>query len=628
MSNSTKNRMIGQLILFILSVGLQGIIYAQVTPEIDQRLQKIEQEVYQNPVAIKSELLGYLKQKSAIPDSTLGEIHLYLCITLGMTNQLDSGIWAAQESMRLLPDQSMLKASTLKTMAILYRLKGNWKMAEESIRQSIQLNDSLWKNPFLKAITLQEYASLCLDQSQFFKATTLFLEALKTIQTANQSDPKTVYTAVKLKTNLAEAYGKSKNYPFAIREFLSALAQLDSLKDKDGYVRAGINLAQTYIESKQPQQADSMLQLLMPQAELLQNEELKGYILLYKGDVQASRKNFSKAILHYSSAFSLLEKNDSWMLPECAIGLLKALKATGGEVEAKEYLKSTILKKTLESATPENQFEFKRAALPFIRKDLNNDALYAYTEALLQLEDSVTAQKGRESAAQILAQYQFDRQQETEDLLKRENEVLKEKETYKRNQLYFTVTIALLSLTVLGIFIVRLRNRSRTKDKKLKAQEQELNYQRDRREWAEKEKDLRELLIQQQKSELVRIVEDAAELRTQMEQLALEQQEERRKEMLQQFEKTKEEKQGLGYLISQFNALYPTFSSTLIRKYPALSSTDVQFCTLCRMNLSTKEISILFNIEFRSVYARKYRIIEKMGLNEATDFDKVVFGIE
>ncbi|MFM9055679.1 MAG: tetratricopeptide repeat protein, partial [Bacteroidota bacterium] len=324
--------MIGQVSLFILSVGIQGIIYAQVTPEkIDQRLQKIEQEVYQNPVAIKSELLGYLKQKSAIPDSTLGEIHLYLCITLGMTNQLDSGIWAAQESMRLLPDQSMLKASTLKTMAILYRLKGDWKMAEESIRQSIQLNDSLWKNPFLKTITLQEYASLCLDQSQFFKATTLFLEALKTIQTANQSDPKTVYTAVKLRTNLAEAYGKSKNYPFAIREFRSALAQMDSLKDKDGYVRAGINLAQTYIESKQPQQADSMLQLLMPQAELLQNEELKGYILLYKGDVLAYRKNFSKAISHYRSAFGLLEQNDSRMLPECAIGLLKALKATGGE---------------------------------------------------------------------------------------------------------------------------------------------------------------------------------------------------------------------------------------------------------------------------------------------------------
>ncbi|MFM9008136.1 MAG: hypothetical protein ACKORE_06130 [Bacteroidota bacterium] len=628
MSNSTKNRMIGQLILFILCVGIQGITYAQVTPEkIDQRLQKIEQEVYQNPVAIKSELLGYLKQKSAIPDSTLGEIHLYLCITLGMTNQLDSGIWAAQESMRLLPDQSMLKASTLKTMAILYRLKGDWKMAEESIRQSIQLNDSLWKNPFLKTITLQEYASLCLDQSQFFKATTLFLEALKTIQTANQSDPKTVYTAVKLRTNLAEAYGKSKNYPFAIREFRSALAQMDSLKDKDGYVRAGINLAQTYIESKQPQQADSMLQLLMPQAELLQNEELKGYILLYKGDVLAYRKNFSKAISHYRSAFGLLEQNDSRMLPECAIGLLKALKATGGEAEAKEYLKSTILKKTLESATPENQFEFKRAALPFIRKDLNNDALYAYTEELLILEDSVTAQKERESAAQILAQYQFDRQQETEDLLKRENEVLKEKETYKRNQLYFTITIALLSLTVLGMFIVRLLNRSRAKDKKLKAQEQELNYQRERRDWAEKEKDLREQLIQQQKAELVRSMEDAAELRTHLEQLVLEQQEERRKEMLQQFEKTKEEKQGLVYLLSQFNAVYPTFASNLIKAFPKLNRNDVLYCSLVRMNLSTKEISTLLNLEPRSIYIKKQRTIEKMGLDEVTDFDKVVFGI-
>ncbi|MFM9008087.1 MAG: hypothetical protein ACKORE_05850 [Bacteroidota bacterium] len=99
---------------------------------------------------------------------------------------------------------------------------------------------------------------------------------------------------------------------------------------------------------------------------------------------------------------------------------------------------------------------------------------------------------------------------------------MKEKETYKRNQLYFTITIALLSLTVLGMFIVRLRNRSMAKDKLLKAKEQELNHQRERREWAEKEKDLREQLIQQQKAELVRSVEDAAELRTRMEQLVLE----------------------------------------------------------------------------------------------------------
>lgn len=597
--------------------------------QVTQRLQVIENEVYQNPVSIKSELLGFLKDKAQMPDSTLGEVYLYLSITLGMTNQLDSGIWASKESIRLLPDELMLKASALKTLAILYRLKGNRKSAEESIQLSLQLNDSLWKNDFLKAITLQEYASLSLDQNDYFKATSLFLEALKVIQSAGIKDPKAPYTAVKLRINLAEAYVKCKNYPFAIREFNTALPRLYSLKDIDGYVRGGIVLSEAYIRNKQLQQADSMLKRLTPLAERLQNDELKACVILYTGDAQSARKNYRQALTHYRLAYVLFEKNNSWMLPECAAGLLNALhESGGGEAEAMKVLGSRVLKETVATATLEKRFEYMRAALPFIRKNQTPDELYAYTKELMQLGDSVSADNEKQAAAQIQAEYQFERQQETQELLKRENEVLKQKESYKRNQLYFAVTIALLSFTLLGMFLYRLRQKSREKDKVLLARERELRYQRDRLEWAEKERDLRDQLIQQQKAELVRSVEDAAELRTQLEQLVTEQQEERRKELLVQIEKSKQEKQGIEYLLSQFNAVYPTFGHGLMRKFPMLTASDVQFCTLFRMNLTTKEISTLFNIEYKSVYTRKYRIVEKMGLTATEEFDRVIFGLE
>jgi DNA-binding CsgD family transcriptional regulator len=81
-------------------------------------------------------------------------------------------------------------------------------------------------------------------------------------------------------------------------------------------------------------------------------------------------------------------------------------------------------------------------------------------------------------------------------------------------------------------------------------------------------------------------------------------------------------------LLSQFNAVYPTFMSSLLKRYPVLSQSDLQFCTMIRMNLSTKEISSLFNIEQRSVYARKYRIMKKIGLNEDDNLESVLFAIE
>jgi tetratricopeptide (TPR) repeat protein len=627
MIGNDKTGMLRWALCLLLCVVLVETMVAQTSIEkLNQRMEELGQVVYQNPVAVKSELMDIVKNRSGIPDSTMGEVFLNWSIALGMTNQLDSGIWAAKESMQLLSDQSMVKASSLKTLAILYRLKGNWKLAEESILLSLQLNDSLWNNKLLSAVTLQEYASLSLDRREYFKATSLLLKALETIQLLDKSNPRVPYTAVKLRVNLAEAYAKCENYPFAIREFRLALPQLDSLNDIDGYVRAGLPLAEAYMYVKQSQSADSILKKLLPLAEQLQNDELKAYVLLYTGKLNSSTWKYDMAIPFYRDAFTLLEKQNSVVLPECSIGLLNALKETGGEVEAKQLIQSSVLNTTLESSDRKIQFEFKKAALPFIWKDMSTAELADYTLEIISLGDSVASDDKLHAAAQIQAEYQFERQEAEQDLLVSENEVLKEKERLKKKQLYLTLAISALVFAMLILLLKRLRQRSLEKDKTLQAKERELQFQREKREWAEKEKELREQLVQQQKAEIMRNVEDAAELRAQLEQLVMEQQQERRKELLDQFEKTKEEKKGLGFMVSQFNALHPTFASELIRKFPGLSTADVQFCTLCRMNLNTKEISTLLNIESRSVYVRKYRIIEKMGLSETVDFEKVLFG--
>ena len=614
------------LCVLLCMVLVETMLAQTSTEKLNQRMDELGKVGYQNPVAVKSELMGIFKNRSGIPDSTMGEVFLNWSIALGMTNQLDSGIWAAKESLKLLSDQSIVKASSLKTLAVLYRLKGNWKLAEESILLSLQLNDSLWKNKFLSAVTLQEYASLSLDRREYFKATSLLLEALETIKLLDISDSRVPYTAVKLRVSLAEAYAKCENYPFAIREFRLALPQLDSLNDKDGYVRAGLPLAEAYIFMRQPQKADSILKKLLPLTEQLQNEELKAWVLFNTGKLNASTAKYDMALTYYRAAFALLEKQNSLALPECAIAWLSALKETRGDAEAKQLLQSPVLNTTLKSADRKTQFEFKKAALPFIWKDMTTAELADYTLEIISLGDSVASDNKLHAAAQIQAEYQFERQQAEQDLLVSENEVLKEKDLLKKKQLYLTLTISALVFTMLILLLKRLRQRSLEKDKTLQAKEQELQFQREKREWAEKEKELREQLVQQQKAELMRNVEDAAELRAQLEQLVTEQQEERRKELLEQFERAKEEKKGLSFMVSQFNALQPTFAADLIRKYPTLSTADIQFCTLCRMNLNTKEISTLLSIESRSVYVRKYRIIEKMGLSETEDFEKVLLG--
>ena len=67
-------------------------------------------------------------------------------------------------------------------------------------------------------------------------------------------------------------------------------------------------------------------------------------------------------------------------------------------------------------------------------------------------------------------------------------------------------------------------------------------------------------------------------------------------------------------LTMKFNIIYPGFSEKLMSNYPNLNTNDVQFCLLIKLNLPLKDIANIFNISQYSLYKRKYRLTEKMGL--------------
>jgi AraC-like DNA-binding protein len=118
------------------------------------------------------------------------------------------------------------------------------------------------------------------------------------------------------------------------------------------------------------------------------------------------------------------------------------------------------------------------------------------------------------------------------------------------------------------------------------------------------------------------------QLQAQLARLVQEQQQSRREEILAQFEKSKQEQASIEMLMSHFSKVYPGFTSALVTQYPKLSLADVQFCSLIRMNLVTKEISRLIHIEPRSIYIKKYRIMEKMGLGAGDDFEQIIFSLD
>ncbi len=74
---------------------------------------------------------------------------------------------------------------------------------------------------------------------------------------------------------------------------------------------------------------------------------------------------------------------------------------------------------------------------------------------------------------------------------------------------------------------------------------------------------------------------------------------------------------------ANFDLIHDNFFRTLKTEYPNLTSSDLNFCALLRLNMQTKDIAQFLNISIRGVDAARYRIRKKLNLHpdiSLTDF--------
>lgn len=69
---------------------------------------------------------------------------------------------------------------------------------------------------------------------------------------------------------------------------------------------------------------------------------------------------------------------------------------------------------------------------------------------------------------------------------------------------------------------------------------------------------------------------------------------------------------------TNFDLIHENFFRNLRERYPSLTSTDLRFCALLRLNLSTKDIAQMTNLTIRGVEAARYRLRKKFDIPDGT----------
>jgi hypothetical protein len=77
-------------------------------------------------------------------------------------------------------------------------------------------------------------------------------------------------------------------------------------------------------------------------------------------------------------------------------------------------------------------------------------------------------------------------------------------------------------------------------------------------------------------------------------------------------------------LKAHFDTVHSGFFSRLKEKFPALTQSELQHCSYIKLQLPTKEIARMLNIDPKSVQASRYRIKKKMELPLETNLKEVI----
>ncbi len=77
-----------------------------------------------------------------------------------------------------------------------------------------------------------------------------------------------------------------------------------------------------------------------------------------------------------------------------------------------------------------------------------------------------------------------------------------------------------------------------------------------------------------------------------------------------------------------FEKLHPNFLTHLKNLNPNLTQNDLRHCAYIKLNLNTKEIATILNIDSKSVRINRYRVKKKLGLTEEQDLFDYISAIQ
>jgi len=498
----------------------------------------------------------------------------------------------------------------------------------EMIARKNQWDDLLWYIENRIGIIYQSLSS-------FAEA----LEYYRESYTVTQQNKNLYENGVQPLSNIGLLYFDEKNYDEALHYYTKAYG---IVKNEDRLLKKHIAvlLANVYNRTGQPGQSLEVLNETKADVDnpLVNFIWKEAYIdaLFTNGEIEEAEKEAKQLYSELTDLNQNVRKDNQRACYACLAELLSRIYTELGQVDlAIDYMKSG-LEKTDE--LPKRIDLYEEISDLYLKKNQYSIALQ-YKDSVVQAKDSLSTIINRNLYEANKAKFRVQEYQ---------NDLIKEKE-HKKTQRNIFIGIAVSGLFIFFLIYKSLRNNViKQKQKALivdlqlekekkehqiaeqqkllvekKLETTKLKQQQLKHEIAEKNRELTaKALYLSNRNELIRDVINSVEINSN----AIQGKDTSEKiKVVKNFLKTDHQWDDF---IKHFESVNPNFLRRLKEKHPQLTSNDTRFLCYVYMNLSIKEISLVFNITYNTCVIRKQRIMEKMGLDKKeTSLYDYVLGI-
>ena len=584
---------------------------------------KIVKYIYSQPDSTKAVIEYVLSQKN-LHDSLRGTIYNIYGIYYTNLGKTDSSLIYYKKSIAQLKNYPRIRTMPLMNMSIAYRNRGEYAESFKCLEQALEINKKLGLKEN-EAIVYSNMSSNYQFTEEYDKAVEYLLLAIDIIKKEGDTGYLT-----SLNQKLANTYMKLRNFTFAKDMYEECLAEFRAQNDNVNHALTLINYAECVIHMGELANAKKSLHTAIKELKGYQNRDHLAVAYSKLANIAKHEKRTADAHKNYKAALTIMREVNSLNIVVIGAEYLEFLNAEKDFAEGLKIIDYVKTAPIYQNATPQDKARLDIAAAETYKNTNNDKMALDGLLAALKVKDSLASADNQAYTEELQAKFQTQLQNEKKAALKAKNDALQADVDGERNLLLIYGALSMLAIILILAFLRSYwlsTNLQKTALKQAEAEkilalqqhrhEQELtNAQKQQIHEKERELTSSTLKMAHYQNSLKDIIErcetDALtkipEVKKELQMLI------KQKEYWKQFE-------------TRFNNLHPEFGHTLINRFDQLTKSDIEFCSLLKLNLSNKEISSLLQISYESTLTKKYRIKKKMQIQDDQEFEKLLAAI-